>query len=65
MLYKCYSTWANDRTRNQLFQLSQTCGGWISDRRFYMRVYVREDLETLVLLIDPCARRLRSDDYLV
>ena len=65
MLVQCYSIYSDLETRDRVFQLCCRHGGWYSDRRVDALAYIREDYATMLLLIDPTARRLCKEDYIL
>jgi len=65
MQIQCYSIYSDIETRDRVFQLCCGTGGWYSDCLSHARVYICEDYVTVLLLIDPTARRLRKEDYIL
>ena len=60
----CYSSFADDHTREQIWRLIYG-QGWISDRYDHIAFYIPEDLVCWALLIDPTLERRSKDDYIV
>lgn len=57
----CYESWADKDSQQQLW----LCSEWISALPAHgIRFYIREDRESLALLIDPHMRHLSLFDYI-
>ena len=60
----CYSSFADDHTRERVWRLIQHMG-WISDRYDHIQFYIPEDLVCFALLIDPTLSRRAREDYIL
>lgn len=66
MYVRCYSTWADESTQEQLW-LALRNKGWISATpiKGINYFYIPETLETWCLVIDPSLKRYPKDDYII
>jgi hypothetical protein len=66
MYIRCYSTWANISTQEQVWQVLRD-KGWISAGpiKGYNHFYIPDHLVTWCLLIDPTLKHHPTDDWLL
>jgi len=63
---RCYDSWANQSTKEQLWSLiRQGDQGFISDRLVCLRVWIPDRLVPFALLIDSTLSRQAQEDYIV
>jgi hypothetical protein len=66
MLIKCYDSWADEQTKEQLWNLiKQGNQGFISDRLVCLRLWIPEHLVSFALCIDSTLVRKPLEDYIV
>jgi hypothetical protein len=65
MLIHCYRLTEDHTVRDRVFQLVCRSGGWYSDRKYSAYAYIPADHASWLLLIDPTARHLKSEDWIV
>lgn len=66
MYVRCYSTWADPDTQEQLWLAVQgkgwVCAGPIKEQCYF---YIPEDRVSWCLLIDPALRPVPKNDYII
>ena len=65
MRIQCWHSWADINTCDRLFQLACRSNGWAKTLPVGIEVYIPEELEVFVLLIDPKVIRRSRLDWLV
>lgn len=62
MLFKCYRSSASEDVQEQVWLYSEYVHAY--SIKGYLEFYIREDLVTWALLVDPFMRHIRDKDFI-